>query len=124
MKHRDKIEISGLRIRSRVGVTDEERESAQELVVDVIIRPLDSLRALSDDIARTIDYDKVATQIRCAAEQGSRRLIETLAEEIAEVVLEFAGVDAVEVEVKKYILPDTDYVSVRICLDQTGSMKS
>jgi len=124
MKHCDKIQIRGLRILAKVGVPDEERENAQELLVDLIIHPANSLQGLSDDIARTIDYDQVAKKIRSLAEEGSRHLIETLAEEIAGAVLEFEGVEGVEVEVKKYILPDTEYVSVKVCRDQSGCTKA
>lgn len=118
MKHRDKIEIKGLRIQSKVGVPDEERANAQELQVDLLIRPSVSLQALSDDIAKTIDYFEVSKQIHRVAQAGSRRLIETLAEDIAHATLDFEGVEQVEVEVKKYILPDAEYVSVKLCLAQ------
>ncbi len=118
MKHRDKIEIKGLRIQSRVGVPDEERANTQELQVDLLIHPAASLQALSDDIAKTIDYYEVSKQIHCVAQAGSRRLIETLAEDIAQATLDFEGVEQVEVEVKKYILPDTEYVSVKLHLAQ------
>ncbi|NOY00788.1 MAG: dihydroneopterin aldolase [Verrucomicrobia bacterium] len=118
MKHCDKIEIRGLRISAHVGVPDEERESAQELRVDLIIHPADSLQGLSDDITKTIDYHQVAMQVQAVAETGSRRLIETLAEDVAGAVLDFEGVEAVEVKVKKYILPDTDFVSVTVCVER------
>ncbi len=114
MKHCDRIEISGLRISTHVGVPDDEREGVQELRVDLIIHPADSLQGLSDDITKTIDYHQVAMQIQSVAETGSRRLIETLAEDIAEAVLGFERVEAVEVKVKKFILPNTDFVSVSI----------
>ena len=119
MNHRDKIDIRGLKIRSRVGVPDEEREEAQDLSVDLVIRPAESLQQLADDIDRTIDYDQVAQAIRRMAAEGERHLIETLAEEMAEVVLGFAGVEEVEVEVRKYVLPDTDYVAVRMVCQKT-----
>ena len=123
MKHCDKIEISGLRILTRIGVPDEERASAQELSVDLIIHPVSKLQRLSDDIEKTIDYHKVALQVQELAETGSRCLIETLADDIAGTVLSFEGVDAVEVKVKKYILPNTDFVAVTVCKNQSGSGK-
>ncbi|MFK5924167.1 MAG: dihydroneopterin aldolase [Verrucomicrobiota bacterium] len=116
MKHRDQIEIKGLRIQSRVGVPDEERENAQDLQVDLVIHPQESLQALADDIDATIDYYQVSQRIHQVAQTGSRRLIETLAEEIAQAALKFERVARVEVEVKKFILTDTDYVSVKICV--------
>lgn len=114
MKHRDKIEIKGLRVMSRVGVPDEERENAQELSLDLIIYPASSLQGLSDDIENTIDYYQVAMQVQRVAESGQRRLIETLAEEVAQTALGFDGVEVVDVKIKKYILPNTEFVSVSI----------
>lgn len=114
MKHGDKIKIKGLKLMSRVGVPDGERAEAQELLVNVTIHPAASLQGLADDIERTIDYDKVAGEIRRVAGEGSRHLIETLAEDISGVVLGFAGVAEVGVEVRKFILPDTEYVAVEV----------
>ncbi len=114
MKHSDRVKIKGLQLESRVGVPDEERASPQRLLVNVTISPVSPLRGLADDLERTIDYDQVAREIRKVAGEGSRRLIETLAEDIAGVVLGFRGVAGVGVEVRKFILPDTEYVSVEL----------
>lgn len=114
MKRGDKIEIKGLKLVSRVGVSDEERADAQELLVNVVIRPAMPLQGLADDIGQTVDYDQVAREIRRVAGEGSRRLIETLAEDIARAVLGFEGVAEVGVEVRKFILPDTEYVAVAV----------
>lgn len=114
MKHGDKIKIKGLKLMSRVGVPDEERAEAQELLVNVAIHPAASLQGLADDIEKTIDYDKVAREIRRVAGEGSRHLIETLAGDIAGVVLGFEGVAEARVEVRKFVLPDTEYVAVEV----------
>ena len=50
-----------------------------------------------------------------AAAERERRLIETFALEIAETVLSrFGACAAVDVDLRKYVLPDTDYVAVRL----------
>ena len=41
-------------------------------------------------------------------------LIETLAEEIAALLLKNYLLAAVEIELRKYILPDTEFVAVRL----------
>ena len=58
--------------------------------------------------------DVVARQVRALCAEGERRLVETLAEEIAGKILADHDVAEVEVEAKKFILPDCDYVSVKI----------
>jgi len=50
------------------------------------------------------------------AATGERRLIETLAEDLGRAALSFAGVAGVTVGVRKFILPETDWVSVEVTL--------
>lgn len=123
MDDSDKITIKGLQILSRVGVPDDERAQAQDLSVDLVIYPQSALSGLQDEIERTIDYYQVSLAVHEVARAHERRLIETLAEDIALVVLGFDGVGKVEVEVKKYILPDTEYVSVRLVMDRGSEVK-
>ncbi len=71
---------------------------------------------LRDRVERTINYSAVCAAIRkMAADSPPRHLIETLAEDIATLVLAcFSLCTEVDVELRKYILPDTDYVAVRL----------
>lgn len=110
----DRIRIDGLRLETRVGVPDEERRQPQSVEVSLEIFPENGFAGLGDRIDRTVDYYEVAQALRRAAGQGERKLIETLAEDLAEAALAFAGVGRVTVEVRKFILPDTRYVSVTI----------
>ncbi len=50
--------------------------------------PVHEFGAMDDDVARTIDYAAVAKAIRALAAERPRKLIETLAEEIAQLVLD------------------------------------
>ncbi|MEM7697127.1 MAG: dihydroneopterin aldolase [Verrucomicrobiota bacterium] len=108
----DEIKIKGLRVVSTIGVPDEERSRPQSLAVNVSIRPGRSFDELNDDLAGTVDYFAVSEAIRDAAATGERRLIETLASDLVDVVLDFEQVAWVRVEVEKYILADCDAVSV------------
>jgi phosphoglycolate phosphatase/dihydroneopterin aldolase len=58
--------------------------------------------------------------VRAEAEERPRRLIETLAEDIAGVVLTRYPVKEVEVEVRKYIVEGTGWVGVRIERSRSG----
>ncbi len=66
------------------------------------------------DIDRTINYHSVYLLVKKLAEDKERQLIEKLAEETSAMILREFSTDAVAVEIKKFILPDTKYVSVRI----------
>ncbi len=111
----DRINIVGLEIYSAVGVPSLERSRRQKLLVNVSmkVRSLDEAAA-ADNVALTVDYALVCQQIKDVAAKHPRKLIETLAEEIASAVLVNERVKEVAVEIEKFILPDTRLVSVRI----------
>jgi dihydroneopterin aldolase len=122
-----RIEIRGLRLQTRVGVTDGERAIPQEVRVDLYFAPARGLFDLNDDLGSTIDYSAMADVAREVAASGERRLIETLAEEILEAVLRSFLVEETEVTVHKYALPGTDSVGVRLWRradNLGGSLKS
>lgn len=114
MNESDSIIIRGLRVTSCVGVPDEERASAQELLLHVTMAPCEDGMWLNDDITRTIDYHAVVVRIGEVSGEKPRKLIETLAEDVAAMVLREFAVRRVTVEVEKFILPETQSVGVRI----------
>jgi dihydroneopterin aldolase len=69
---------------------------------------------MADDISRTIDYAALAEGIKALALQKPRNLIETLANDVADLVLTDPQAAGVEVMVEKFILPDTECVAVRL----------
>ncbi len=110
----DRIHIKGLRVVTRVGVPEEERALPQSVSVNAAITLRRSFKGFGDRIEDTLDYDRVSRRLREVAADGERRLIETLAEELAAAVVAFDGVCAVTLEVEKFILADCDRVSVEI----------
>lgn len=108
----DRIHIEGLKLKTVVGVPDAERSAPQTVSVNITIEPGSPLTDLEDDIEKTIDYFKVTQSLKAVADRGERKLIETLAGDLAAAVLAVDGVEAVTVEVRKFILPETDFVSV------------
>lgn len=111
---KDTILIKRLKVPTYIGVPDEERAEVQELRVSLELVPQNDFRALNDDIALTVNYYDVAQRVKEVAMERPRKLIETLAEELSAVVLgEFAVVQVV-VEIEKFILPDADWVGLRI----------
>jgi 7,8-dihydroneopterin aldolase/epimerase/oxygenase len=111
---RDAIHIERLELWTHIGVPDAERAEAQRLEANVTLEPLGGFRGLQDEIERTVDYLKVCEDVKELARERPRRLIETLAEEIAGLLLERFPVGAVSVELRKFILPDTAHVCVRL----------
>ena len=110
----DTIEIRRLRVRTHIGVPDEERAEAQTLLITVRMVPSQGFAGLGDEISHTIDYHAVTLEIQALAAARPRRLIETLAVEIADHLLVCHPLSSVAVSVEKHILPDTECVAVHI----------
>jgi dihydroneopterin aldolase len=110
----DQILIANLELLTRIGITAEEREKPQRLTVSLVLQPRGGFAALGDNIANAVDYATVCARVRELASAVARNLVETLAEEIAQLLLREFPLDAVEIELRKYILPETGHVAVNI----------
>jgi len=110
----DEIHIEALEVRSRIGVPEEERAVPQRLTITLTLEPKADFRALDDRIEGTIDYAAVCETVKTLAGSRPRRLVETLAEEIAAELLGRFPLRRLRVEVRKFILPETDHVAIRI----------
>lgn len=112
----DCLRINGLSLKCHIGVPDEERAAAQTLKAHVILYPATRLTGLADEFANTVDYAAVADTLIKEAAAKPRKLIETLAEDLALILLSNYPLVAVRIRLDKFILPDADSVSVEICL--------
>lgn len=110
----DAILIEELELSAHIGVPEEERAAPQRLTVTLVLEPAHGLAGLGDEIANTVNYFDAARLVQAEARRRPRRLIETLAEEIAALLLEGFALRAVEVTLRKYILPDACAVAVRL----------
>jgi dihydroneopterin aldolase len=110
----DTIIIQDLEVRYHVGVPPEERAQPQRLLLTLEFECDVTAAAAGDDLTRTIDYFAVSQRLLRLGAGRSWKLIETLAAEIANVVLSEFGARAVTVEVKKFIIPEARHVAVRI----------
>ena len=97
----DRIELRGLTVRGRHGVLEHERADGQEFVIDITVW-IDLVdAAASDNLSDTYDYGVLAQQAAGIVAGPPRNLIETVAGEIAEDVMNDERVHAVEVVVHK-----------------------
>jgi dihydroneopterin aldolase len=110
----DRILIHSLELSSRIGVPDEERATAQRLTVNLVLEPVRDFTTLGDALENTVDYFRVCEEVKALVLTRPRRLIETLAEDIATLLLTRFAIRAVEIELRKYILPDTAFVAVAL----------
>lgn len=110
----DTIEIRRLRVATHIGVPDEERSAAQILWISIRMTPEQDFDGLADEISRTVDYHAVSLEIHALAAARPRRLIETLAVDIANHLLANHPLTRVAVSIEKHILPDTECVAVHL----------
>ena len=108
----DQILIRGLKLRCKIGVPAEERAIAQTLRVHLTLE-VPEFKG-DDQIDGTIDYKEVSDRVVEFVAVGERHLIETLAVDIADLILSEFEVSKVRVELEKFILPNTDWVGVAI----------
>ncbi len=110
----DAIIINDLEVSFRVGVTQAERGKSQRLLLSLEIEHDLAPAAAKEDLRQTVDYYAVCQRLLRLGEGREWKLIETLAVEISNLVLKEFGAQSVVVEVKKFIIPQTRYVSVRV----------
>jgi dihydroneopterin aldolase len=97
----DVVTVRGLRGRGRHGWFARERSDGQEFVVDVELTFDTKSAGKSDDLADTVDYGAVGSAVLAVVEGEPVRLIETLAQRIADACLHDERVEQVRVTVHK-----------------------
>ena len=97
----DELRIRELIIRPFIGVTAAERRKRQDIAVDITLYAHLRKACRSDRLEDSIDYSAVKQRILDIAEASRCRLIERLAQLIADACLEFDHVESVRVTVRK-----------------------
>lgn len=98
----DIIELIGLEFFGYHGATDEERIQGQVFIIDVYIYLDVKGISKNDNLDKTVDYSDIYSMIRTINKKKKFFLIETLAEFIAESILEkYKKAEEVLVRVKK-----------------------
>ena len=114
------IIIERLEFRGRCGVTAEERAKPQPLAVDLELDCQLDQAGLSDDLAHTIDYAKIAQRIVEVGTAQEPHLLETMAERFFALLFEEFPANHVKLWVRK-LHPPIAYVtgSVGVSLERT-----
>jgi FolB domain-containing protein len=119
MSWSDQIHIEALEVLARVGVSDEERASAQRLKLNITFWPRDHATTLGDDIARTVDYAAVCAEVKNFVEARADRLIETLVDALAVHLLAVFEIRRITIELRKFILPEVEFISVTVTRERS-----
>src|SRR6476659_4754062 len=108
----DQIVIEELELNCPIGVSEEERSQPQRLTVSLVLVPNRDFTGMRDDVRNAVDYQRIAVRVQEFAASKSRRLIETLALEIAEEVLLHFAIASIDLHLRKFVLPGTRSVGV------------
>ena len=108
----DKIIISDLEVFYRVGITEEERARPQRLLLGVEMAHDFKTAVTRDNLADTIDYAAVSERLLHFGDDSQWELIETLAADLAAMILDQFSPKKVSVEVKKFSIPQARHVAV------------
>jgi phosphoglycolate phosphatase len=106
-------EISDQKVSAHIGVSEEERAKAQTLAITAWFRTFSRFQDLNDDLSKTVDYAAVASEMSRFVTESKYSLIETLVSQLADHMVKKFPLAYLEVELKKFVLPDSNHVSVR-----------
>lgn len=113
---RDEILVEGIQIPAALGVSAAERRMRRPVLVDLSAERDLARAGASDRIGDTIDYQQLFDVVETVAGEQEHRLVEALAERIAQAVLARFDIDAVTVTVRKPkpVAGVLDHAGVRI----------
>ncbi|MCK6542007.1 dihydroneopterin aldolase [bacterium] len=117
MKNNDKIRLVNLIIYAHHGAHEEERRLGQRFEIDVELGLDFQPAALADDLHLSVDYGTVYQRIHTVVTEKKYYLIEAVAENIAQRLLNDFPIQVVTVCVRKPSVPihgSLDHVEVEI----------
>ena len=101
MPYSDRIFLRGLEVECIIGFIEWERRIKQTVVIDLEL-PVDCRRASqTDEVTDTLDYKKVAKRVIAFVETSEFKLVETLAQRLALLVLSEFALEWVRVSINK-----------------------
>jgi FolB domain-containing protein len=97
----DRVFIRDLLARGIIGVNHWERETPQDILINIVLYTDTGAGARSDDLADCVNYRTVAKNALLHAETAARHTVEALANDLASLCLQEKGVSKVMVRVEK-----------------------
>jgi dihydroneopterin aldolase len=117
----DQIQIEQLDVFTHIGVLEEERAAAQRLSFYLTLWPARQMDQTNDEIEKAVNYAAVCAEVKRFVEARRDKLIETLANALAQHLLEAFEIRKIAVELRKYILPETEFVSVTVTRERSSN---
>jgi len=97
----DIIYLHGLVANAQIGVWDWEKQITQQVTLDLDMGSDIRLAAASDRLEDTLNYKAVAKRVVSFTEENRFELVETLAEKLAEILLDEFGIPWCRIKLNK-----------------------
>jgi len=106
------LSIVDLELLCHLGVPAEERAHPQKILCTAVF-PVPNLKkaAQTDNLENTVNYYDLSQLLQQTARQKERKLIETLAADLAQSAFAAFPIPWIDLELKKFILPETRHIS-------------
>lgn len=115
----DTIFIQQLKVEAIIGVYEHERTNKQPLFIDLTLDHDISHAAASDELKYALDYHQLSIDIHQFVSESSYQLIEALAEDLAQHILQNAAIKKVDLTISKpQALDLAQNVGIRISRNQ------
>lgn len=98
---KDIVFIEQLEVITTIGVYDWEQEIKQKLVLDIEMAHDNRPAGLSDDVTDALDYSQVSDAVLNHIENGRFLLVERVAEEIAQIIMDRFSVSWIRIRLTK-----------------------
>ena len=116
----DELSVTGIECFAHHGVFDFERREGPVFVVDLVLGIDTRVAAASDDLADTVNYGTLVSDVKAAVERDPVDLIETVAQRITDVCLLDTRVEWARVTLHKPDAPiDATYSDVALTITRT-----
>ncbi|MCU4675700.1 dihydroneopterin triphosphate 2'-epimerase [Catenovulum sp. 2E275] len=117
MKHNNiaKIKIKNLRLRTYIGIKQDEIQNKQDVIINVTIHYSADNATNSDNMDDALNYRSITKRIIALVENNKFHLLEKLTNDILDIACEHSWVEFAEVEVDKpHALRFADSVSLSL----------
>jgi len=98
---RRKIFVRGLVLDAYIGVYDNEQGAAQPVKIDLEVEVVEPSNPVGDRLEDVVCYNKLTQGVKAIIAEGHIKLVETLAERVADLALSHPMAIAVTVQIEK-----------------------
>lgn len=110
-----RVFVKGLKVDANIGAYEHEKLKAQPLVIDMEIEVVEPSDPTGDRLEDVVCYNRLTEGVKAIIAEGHIKLVETLAERIADLAMAHPMVIAARVRIEKPLaIPDALAAGVEI----------